>query len=78
MLGTFTLRYPIPCTRFAPYVFAGGGGIFGGGERTKVVVNDGIIRTEQTDSETRAIGQFGGGKSASLRISVGSMISAGM
>jgi hypothetical protein len=25
------------------------------------VVNDGIIRTEQTDSETRAIGQFGGG-----------------
>src|SRR5437660_1534381 len=61
VLGTFTLRYPIPCTRFAPYVFAGGGGIFGGGERTNVVVNDGIIRTEQTDSETRAIGQFGGG-----------------
>src|SRR6184192_2718166 len=25
VLGTLTLRYPIPCTRFAPYVFAGGG-----------------------------------------------------
>jgi len=31
VLGTLTLRYPIPCTRFAPYVFAGGGGIFGCG-----------------------------------------------
>src|SRR6266496_3317269 len=61
VLGTLTLRYPIPCTRFSPYVFAGGGGIFGGGEKTNVVVSDGIIRTEQTDSETRAIGQFGGG-----------------
>jgi len=61
VLGTFTLRYPIPCTRFAPYVFAGGGGIFGGGEKTNLVVSDAIIRTEQTDSETRAIGQFGGG-----------------
>jgi hypothetical protein len=30
LLGTLTLRYPIPCTRFAPYLFAGGGGIFGG------------------------------------------------
>src|SRR5438477_11880458 len=33
VLGTFTLRYPIPCTRFAPYIFGGGGGIFGGGQR---------------------------------------------
>src|SRR6266496_2738244 len=30
-LGTFTLRYPIPCTRFAPYAWAGVGAIFGGG-----------------------------------------------
>ncbi len=34
VLGTLTLRYPIHCTRFSPYVFAGGGGIFGGGEKT--------------------------------------------
>jgi hypothetical protein len=61
VLGTLTLRYPIPCTRFAPYLFAGGGGIFGGGEKTNVIVNDGIIRTEQTDTESRAIGQFGSG-----------------
>ena len=33
VLGTFTFRYPIPCTRFAPYIFGGGGGIFGGGQR---------------------------------------------
>src|SRR3954451_3563896 len=33
ILGTLTFRYPIPCTRFAPYVFAGGGGIWGGGGR---------------------------------------------
>src|ERR1700746_155592 len=25
VLGTFTLRYPIHCSRFAPYVWAGGG-----------------------------------------------------
>jgi hypothetical protein len=61
VLGTLTLRYPIPCTRFSPYIFGGGGGIFGGGEKTNVVVNDGIIRTEQTGSESRAIGQVGGG-----------------
>ena len=61
VLGTLTLRYPISCTRFAPYIFGGGGGIFGGGEKTNVVVNDGIIRTQQTGSESRAIGQVGGG-----------------
>src|SRR5207237_5263691 len=61
VLGTLTLRYPIPCTRFSPYLFGGAGAIFGGGESTKVVVNDGIIRTEQTGSESRAIGQVGGG-----------------
>ena len=33
IMGTFTLRYPIPCSRFAPYVWAGGGAIFNGGER---------------------------------------------
>src|SRR5438094_6496948 len=61
VLGTLTLRYPIPCTRFSPYLFGGAGGICGGGERTNVVVNDGIIRTEQTGSESGAVGQVGGG-----------------
>lgn len=60
-LATLTFRYPIPCSRFAPYAFVGGGGIFGGGERTRLLVNDGVIRTEQTDSQSELIGQFGGG-----------------
>jgi len=70
VLGTFTLRYPIPCTRFAPYIWAGGGAIFGGGERHRVVfdglgtVGDTTVELSHTDhsgSTTEAIGQFGGG-----------------
>jgi hypothetical protein len=61
VLGTFTSRYPIPCTRFAPYIFGGGGGIFGGGEQDNVVFTEGSIHTEHTGSETKAIGQVGGG-----------------
>jgi hypothetical protein len=69
VLGTLTLRYPIPCTRFAPYVFGGGGAIFGGGQRTDFVLTTDIeegeahdqIVTHHTDSETKSIGQFGGG-----------------
>jgi hypothetical protein len=69
VLGTLTLRYPIPCTRFAPYVFAGGGGIFGGGEKTHLIVEElpgefareFRVRTRQGDSEAELIGQFGGG-----------------
>src|SRR5919201_2060003 len=61
VLGTLTLRYPIPCTRFAPYIFGGGGGIFGGGERDNVVFAPGPIHTEHTDAETKAMGQVGGG-----------------
>ena len=30
-LGTFTVRFPLNCSRVAPYVWAGGVGIFGGG-----------------------------------------------
>ena len=61
-LATLTFRYPIPCSRFAPYAFVGGGGIFGGGETTRVV-DDGFLafHSEQTDSQSEWIGQFGGG-----------------
>jgi hypothetical protein len=68
VLGTLTLRYPISCTRFAPYIFGGAGGIFGGGQKQ---VNDRFVEqgegfdivatTGHTDAETRAIGQVGGG-----------------
>src|SRR5206468_7976542 len=69
VLGTLTLRYPISCTRFAPYVFAGGGGVFGGGQRTHFVlgtdVEEGephdVVTTQQTGSTSEGIGQFGGG-----------------
>lgn len=73
VLGTLTLRYPVPCTRFAPYVWAGGGAIFGGGEQDKIRFEgfgDGdapageeepLYHTRHFGSETKAIGQFGGG-----------------
>src|SRR5213596_3499151 len=67
VLGTLTLRYPIPCTRLAPYAWAGVGAIFGGGERDTLhtqgppdarSVN---AQTEHFGSETKVLGQFGAG-----------------
>src|SRR5215831_216728 len=67
VLGTFTLRYPIPCTRLAPYAWAGVGAIFGGGERD-IVHTQGPpdafavhAQTEHFGSETKVLGQFGAG-----------------
>jgi hypothetical protein len=66
VLGTFTLRYPIPCSRFSPYVWAGGGVILGGGERDEIVL-DGfapegpVYHTIHHGTTTQAVGQFGGG-----------------
>jgi hypothetical protein len=67
VLGTFTLRYPIPCSRFSPYAWAGGGIIFGGGERDEIVF-DGfsgeevpIVHTIHHGTTTEPVGQFGGG-----------------
>jgi hypothetical protein len=70
-LGTFTLRYPVPCTRFAPYAWAGGGAIFGGGESDTVITHPiaGLpnafptvdARSRHYDGETRAMAQFGAG-----------------
>jgi hypothetical protein len=71
VLGTFTLRYPIPCTRFAPYAWAGGGAIFGGGERDSVTTQPipGLpnefptvnAQSHHFDGETKAMGHFGFG-----------------
>lgn len=70
VLGTFTLRYPVPCTRFAPYAWAGVGAIFGGGERDRLVARplsqppdafNAVAFTEHSGSETRLMGQFGFG-----------------
>jgi hypothetical protein len=67
VLGTLTLRYPIPCTRVAPYAWAGVGAIFGGGERDQLHVQgppDAFAVNAQTEhfgAETKAVAQFGGG-----------------
>lgn len=68
VLGSFTLRYPIGCSRFAPYVWAGGGMIFGGGERDRVVPTAFDItgtptaaETHHSDGDGLGMGQFGGG-----------------
>jgi len=57
VLGTFTLRFPISCSRFAPYVWVGGGGIWNGGDD---FVNT-AARLQTDDNDGRAMGQFGGG-----------------
>ncbi len=54
-LGTATLRYPIPCSRFAPYIYAGGGAIFSGDDDLPGFFH-GIH-----DGDSKAVGQFGGG-----------------
>ncbi len=51
ILGTFTLRYPMPSSRFAPYVWGGVGAIFGGGE------NDRLTTTEIEEPEPRPAGE---------------------
>ncbi|MDQ6939327.1 MAG: hypothetical protein M3119_04130, partial [Verrucomicrobiota bacterium] len=73
VLGTFTLRYPIGCSRFAPYVFAGGGAIFSGGQTTTIsttALPDGVV-TFRSDSKTKAVGQFGGGLEVGLTPHIG-------
>jgi hypothetical protein len=64
-LGTFTVRFPINCSRFAPYVWLGGGGIFGGGRSHDFLLDPtrplGIVRREFDQSRTKSVGQVGGG-----------------
>jgi hypothetical protein len=63
VLGTITLRYPIPCTRFAPYIWGGGGGVFGGrnDRPERVLIDREVFYHMSNETESRAIGQFGGG-----------------
>lgn len=64
-LATFTLRYPIHCSRFSPYVWGGIGGMFGGFNDKPHRVFD--PEFEQTfgfttaEDESRVVGQVGGG-----------------
>lgn len=74
VLGTFTFRYPIPCTRFAPYAFVGGGVAFGGngrnGDHDQFRFVHGEIEdfvrlrrgdNDNNNNDAAAIGQIGGG-----------------
>jgi len=78
--GTFTLRYPIHCSRLAPYIFVGGGGIFGGGERDSFVellttgkpISVGFPVTH-SGSESKGFGQAGGGLEIRLTPHIGWM-----
>lgn len=59
--GTFTLRFPISCTRFAPYIFAGGGVMFGGEDETFVLIGVKERWERRTNDDVRGLGQVGGG-----------------
>ncbi|MEP6821982.1 MAG: outer membrane beta-barrel protein [Chthoniobacterales bacterium] len=54
VLGTFTFRYPIPCSRFAPYAFLGAGGYFQGNSNNNRFFN-------RNDNNGKFMGQFGAG-----------------
>ncbi len=60
VLGTFTFRYPIPCSRFAPYGWVGAGGVWGGGDnRLFINGNGGLVHSSSDDG--RLMGQGGAG-----------------
>lgn len=73
VLGTFTLRYPLPCSRFAPYAYIGGGAIFGGGQRDLLIVppfSQGFV-IGHTSGRTEALGQVGVGCEVRLNPHIG-------
>ena len=61
VLGTITLRFPISCSRFAPYVWVGGGGIFGGGRSQGIFNETDPAVFDDDDSDSKLVGQVGGG-----------------
>ncbi|HEY4281434.1 MAG TPA: hypothetical protein VGM62_00105 [Chthoniobacterales bacterium] len=69
-LATATLRYPIGQSRFAPYVWAGGGALFDGRDESAIYTGGVIDRILHRD-EMRGVGQFGGGLEIRLTPHVG-------
>jgi hypothetical protein len=63
LLGTFTVRFPMSCSRFAPYVWVGGGGIWGNNDNNAVAITPGggIIVNDDDDDNGEPMGQIGGG-----------------
>ena len=61
ILGTFTVRFPGNCSRFAPYFWVGGGGVWGNDAETFVVTPGAVVRVNGDDNEGHGMGQVGGG-----------------
>ena len=62
VLGTFTFRYPIPCSRFAPYAWAGIGGVWGGDDNVNFSSPTvGGAFDDDDDDDGRLMGQYGAG-----------------
>lgn len=62
VLGTLTLRFPISCSRFAPYVWVGGGGVWGNDNDTFIFnAAGGAVRVNRNNDDGRAVGQAGAG-----------------
>jgi hypothetical protein len=64
VLGTFTFRYPIPCSRFAPFGWVGAGGIFGGGadgDRFFDDDDDIFLGDDEGEQDGRFMAQYGAG-----------------
>jgi Outer membrane protein beta-barrel domain len=84
-LMTFTLRYPIGCSRFAPYAWAGVGALGGGSHTVRFfneqqnlgqgTENEIEFRANQTLENKKAlcIGQFGGGLEIRITRHIGVM-----
>jgi opacity protein-like surface antigen len=62
-LATFTLRYPIHCSRFSPYVWGGIGGMFGGhnDKPHRINADESVFGFTTSDDESRFAGQVGAG-----------------
>ncbi|MGZ5004364.1 MAG: outer membrane beta-barrel protein [Chthoniobacterales bacterium] len=58
VVGTFTLRYPIQCSRWSPYAWWGFGGVWGGGD-VDVFARGQRIGTLSGSSDARLMGQYG-------------------
>jgi hypothetical protein len=74
VLGTLTVRFPLNCSRLAPYIYGGAGVIFNGGESESLdlISNDPVtIRTIHHDSDAEFIGQVGAGYEVRLTRHIG-------
>lgn len=71
-LATFTLRYPIGCSRFAPYVWGGVGAMEGGAYTIRVFTEpneneNNEFQTRYKQEDARLLGQVGGGMEIRLK-----------